>query len=206
MEITAGRLRNLFLLCGILAPLLFIGTDLLAGMLYDNYNFITQSISELSAYEAPTRPLIVPLNFAYNILIIAFAFGIWGSGVKSRAQLIMTGLLVGNAIVALLATFFPMHLSEDMSTPANTMNVIILGVSLVLLLLSILFGAFAYKNWFRLYSIGTLLTFIMLTIFGLFQTTSHVGAQERTITYGCLLWVAVQALVLLRTGKPPASC
>ena len=87
----------------------------------------------------------------------------------------------------MLANFFPMHPGEDMGSPANTMNVATLGLSLILLLIAILSGAFAYKNWFRLYSLGTLLAFLVLTILGLSQVTPHVGAQERTIAYGCLL-------------------
>lgn len=202
---TTGRTRGLLFLCGIIAPLLFIGTDLLAGKLHEGYDFINQSISELSALEAPTRPLVVPLNIAYNVIMVAFASGLWGSAVRSRAKRTMAALLVGNAVVAMLANFFPMHLGEDMSTPANTMNVVILEMSLILLVLAILSGAFAYRNWLRLYSLGTLLAFLVLTIFGLFQTTPHVGGQERTMTYGCLLWVAVQAFFLLREEKAPAS-
>jgi glycerol-3-phosphate acyltransferase PlsY len=90
------------------------------------------------------------------------------------------------AVVAMLANFFPKHLGEEMSTPVNTKDLIILGVSLILLLLAILSEAFAYRKWFRLYSLVTLLAFLVLTILGLFQTMPHVGAQECTITYGCL--------------------
>jgi formate/nitrite transporter FocA (FNT family) len=55
----------------------------------------------------------------------------------------------------------------------------------------------AFHNWFRWYSIGTLLTFGLLTVFGLVAQTARVGLQERTMIYGCLLWVALLAIVLL---------
>ncbi len=39
--------RKVLLICGILAPLLWIGTDILAGTLYAGYSFTSQAISEL---------------------------------------------------------------------------------------------------------------------------------------------------------------
>jgi hypothetical protein len=204
MAETAGRLRKILLICGILASLLFVGTDVLAGTLYAGYSFTSRSISELSAVGAPTRSLVFPLNLMYNALLIAFGLGIWGSS-RKRAMRVTAGLLLGNAVIGFIVViFFPMHLGETVSA----MHLILMAVSVLFFqMLIIVFGAVAFRNWFRFYSIGTLLAFIALTIFGLFVAPQVIsgppqsGLQERVMAYGCLLWQAMLSAVLLRSQK-----
>lgn len=209
---TAKMLRFL-LVCGILSSLVYVGTDILAGMLWEGYSFVSQSVSELSAVGAPTRTLVVPLYLAYDVLLIAFALGVWVLAGRNRAQRVTALMVIGNAVIALVVViFFPIHLGEAMSTFPNTMNVILMGVSVLCYLLAMGFGAAAYKNWFRFYSIGTLLTYLVLAVFRLLtasqipagESVSLVGIQERTMIYGYLLWVLVLAIVLLRAKKEPS--
>ena len=57
METSLGLpnvLQKILLSCGILAALLYLGTDWLAGRLLRGYSFAVQSISELSAAGSPT--------------------------------------------------------------------------------------------------------------------------------------------------------
>lgn len=56
-----NTLRKVLLVCGILAALAQVGTDLLGGMLWKGYNFASQAISELTAIGAPTRPCLFRL-------------------------------------------------------------------------------------------------------------------------------------------------
>jgi hypothetical protein len=77
------RLQKPLLICGLLTLVVFVLTDALAGTLWDGYNFTTQSINELSAIGAPTRPLVVLLNLIYYALAIAFGLGV---GVYGRAR------------------------------------------------------------------------------------------------------------------------
>ncbi len=70
-------ITNVLLACGILAPLFYISTDLLAAISYEGYNYIDQAISELSAIGAPTRTLWVAMLFLYNPSLIAFGIGVW---------------------------------------------------------------------------------------------------------------------------------
>jgi hypothetical protein len=66
------RMRKLLLICGVLASMLAVGTDVLASMLWEGYSFTSQSISALSAIGAPTRFLVFALNLVYAALLIAF--------------------------------------------------------------------------------------------------------------------------------------
>ena len=202
--------RKVLLVCGILYSLLSVGTDILAGMLWKGYSFTSQAISELSAIGAPTRPFLTLTGIVYLFLVVAFGLGVLGSAGKNRALRVTGGLLVGIGLVGLAWIPFPMHLGEPVSSPANTMHSIFAGVQVLLILLSIGFGAVAYHNWFRFYSIGTFLILLVVGVVAFWlaatgQATSWFGAIERINVYGYLLWVVVLAIVLLREEKRPGA-
>ena len=200
----ASRKLKLMLFCGVLASTLFVVTDILAGMLWEGYSFTAQSISELSAIGASTRPLVFPMNLLYNVLLIVFGLGIWISS-RKLAMRVIAGLLFGNAIIScVVVIFFPMHLGEAVSA----VHLILMATNVLFFqMIAIVFGAVAFRNWFRFYSIATLLTFLALTVVGLFVAPQIIpgppqsGLQERVMAYGCLLWQAILSIVLLRSQK-----
>jgi hypothetical protein len=67
--------RKLLLYCGVAASLLYIGMNIFIPFLDKEFNWITQTVSELSAVDAPTRPLWFPLGIVYTLLIAAFGWG-----------------------------------------------------------------------------------------------------------------------------------
>jgi hypothetical protein len=206
---TASTLRKVLLICGILSSLVYVGTDILAGMLWEGYSFTSQFISELSAIGAPTRPMVVPLFLAYAVLKVAFGLGVWVIAGRRRALRLIGGLLAGEEVVSLVAPLFPMNLREAEMTFTDTMHLVITAVTVLLILLSIGLGAVAYGKRFRFYSIGTLVTLLMLGSLSFSggaqlaaeQATPWVGVMERITVYGYMLWVAVLAIVLLRGGR-----
>jgi hypothetical protein len=116
-------------------------------------------------------------------------------------------LLAGNAVFSSLGiAFFPLHLNEAVDSPANRVNTIIMATGVFLLIFAIGFAAVGNHNWFRYFSIGILLLFIVLTMLGLWvfphlssaQPVTRVGIQERTMIYSEMLWLALQAVVLLK--------
>jgi hypothetical protein len=200
-------LQKVLLICGILAALLYIGTDILAGLLTRGYHFDSQSASRLSAVGAATRPVVLVLDITAGFLLIAFSVGVWFQADQNWILRLMACLLVGNALFSMIAVvFFPLHPGEPVNSPANTLNTIIMAVSVFLLLFAIGFGAAGNHNWLRSFSIGLLVLFLLLTILGIVvfprmaagQPVSRVGTQERTMVYAEMLWLALQALVLLR--------
>ncbi len=198
------RMKKLLLICGLLASLLAIGTDVLGGILWEGYSSASQSISELSAIGAPTRFIVLPLNILYNAFLIAFGLGIWGRS-RNRTMHVIAGLLLGNAVISsTVVIFFPMYLGEAVSA----IHLVLMAVNVLFLqMLTIVLGAFAFRSWFRFYSIGTLLAFLVLTIFGLFVAPeifpgpAQSGLQERVMGYGYLLWQAMLSIILLYTEK-----
>jgi hypothetical protein len=52
-------------MCGILSPVLYAMSDAVAGMQWKGYSFWDQTISELGAIGAPSRPL-----FSFLLIIV----------------------------------------------------------------------------------------------------------------------------------------
>ena len=209
MVVTASMLRKVQFICGILASLLYAGTDILAGILWKGYSFTDQAVSELSAIGAPTRPLVVPLYVAHDMLMIAFGSGVWRYSHK-RAQRVVGGLLVLYAVIGLVGLSFPIHQRGAEATFTDTMHSALAGVTVLIILLAMAFGAYVYGKRFRLYSIGTLLILLLLGAALGFMGGAQVaekeiimpprwfGLIERIDIYGFLLWVTVLAIVQLR--------
>jgi hypothetical membrane protein len=215
---TSNTLLKVLLICGILASLLYVSTDILAGMLWEGYSFNSQAISELSAIGAPTRPLVVTLGVIYDVLLIAFGLCVWviaGGGQRRHALRLVGGVLVAIGVIGFVwAPLFPMHLRGAEMTFTDTMHWAIAGVVVLLILVMITIGAIAYRRWFRLYSIGTLVTLLVVGMWSIFvggaqiaaeQPTPFFGLMERITVYGYLTWVAVLAIVLLRWERSPGS-
>jgi len=205
--------RRALLVCGMVSSLLYIATDVLGAVRWDGYSYTSQSISELMAIGAPSRPLVIPLFLSYDLLVIAFACGVWGSIGQKRSLRVVAGLLGGYGIVGLAGPFAPMHQRGVKGTLTDTVHITITIVLVFFILLAIGFGANTLGKRFRLYSIGTLLVLIGFgALTGLDGPrlaanlpTPWMGVHERINVFGFMLWAAVLAVGLLRAEKWPIS-
>ncbi len=200
--------RKLLLVCGILSSLLYVATVVLAAMRWEGYSSTAQTVSELIAIGAPTRPLVVPLFVTYALLVYAFGVGVWRSSGRKRALRFAAIGLVGKEVLGLVGTlFFPMHLRGGEGTLTDTMHAILALVGVLFMLLALGFGATAFGKWFRLYSIGTIL---LLVVGGVLTgldaprlatnlPTPWMGFWERINIYAYMLWVVVLTIALLRS-------
>ena len=203
--------RKLLLICGILSSLLYVATDILLSMRYEGYSYTSQAVSELSAIGAPTRPLWIAMSIVYNPLVIAFGIGIWLSAGPKRSLRVSGILLVAYGVVSSLGPLFPMQLRGAGGLATDAMHLIATSVLVLFLLLSIGFGGAARGGWFRLYSIGTILTLLVFGVLAGQQApraaagfpTPWLGVIERVNIYGSLLWVLVFAVVLLLSQGGP---
>lgn len=209
--------RRVLLSCGILASLLYVGTDILAAILYEGYSYTDQTVSELFAVDAPTRPLIVSRGLAYSVLLIAFGLGVRGSVSGKRALRVAGGLLIGIGVIDLVGPFTPMHqravLASGGGTLTDTLHIALASVDVLFILLIIGFGATALGKRFRLYSIGTIL---LVGVFGAWAgvdgpriganlPTPWVGVRERISIFGFMLWLVVLAVAFLRARHTAAG-
>ena len=199
-------LEKALLVCGILASLLYVASDIVSAMSWEGYSYTNQTVSELRAMGAPTRPLLVPILLAYALLEIAFGLGVRGAAGQRRVLRIAGVLLIGLGVVDLVAPFSPMHLRGTESTLTDTMHIILTVVTVLLILLIIGFGAVAEGKRFRLYSIATILILALCGAWAFLDApriaanlpTPWVGVRERINIYGFMLWMLVLAIALLR--------
>jgi hypothetical protein len=196
--------RGVLLGCGILSSLVYIAANVLASVQWPSYSSTSQTISELSAIDAPSRSTWVPLGIAYDVLVIAFGIGVW-SATSKRALRVTAGMLI--AIGALGLCWPPMHLRGAGTTLTDTLHVAFAGVASILVLLSIGFGTGALGIGFRLYSIATLVLIVGSGALASLdapkiatgEPTPWIGVYERIDIGGFLLWTVALALALLRS-------
>jgi hypothetical protein len=211
--------RRLLLACGILAALLYIGSDIIAALRWEGYSYTAQSVSELRAIGAPTRSFLIPILLIYPVLEIAFGFGVRGAAGQKRGLRIAGGLLIALGVLELSGPFIQLNLGEAVGSLTNTIHLIATVVTVLLLLLVVGVGATADGKWFRLYSYLTILAFVVTAAWTFWELpriaanlpTPWMGVKERIGIYGYMLWLAMLAIVLLRArataaaGKLPAS-
>lgn len=167
------------LICGIFAPLLYFCTDILGGMLWQGYSFLHQAVSELSAVDSPVKSFVVVLYLAFDGLLIAFGLGIYGYDQK-RATRVTAGMLVGLGVVGFVGTPFPLQLGAAGSSLTNAMHSVISAVTVIMYLLAMGFGAFAFGRRFRLYSLGTIVTLVVMGSVSALMASAQISAQGWT--------------------------
>jgi hypothetical protein len=195
--------RRAFLICGILSSLVYLGYDV-AALRYQGYSYTSQTISELTAIGAPSRSLVVVLGMTYDALLIAFGVGVWQSAARKRALRIVGILLVAVGLIGF--AWPPMHMRGAGFTLTDTMHIVFAGVTSLLIVLAVGFGAAAFGTRFRVYSIASILTMLVFGTWAGSQgariaanlPTPWVGVIERVDLGAYLLWVVVLAVTLLR--------
>jgi hypothetical protein len=204
-------LRKVLLACGIASSLIWLGTDVIASLRYVGYNYPFQPISGLSTLDSPVRSFLIPLDNLYAVFKIAFAFGVWLSAGQKHTQRITAGLLFAFGVIDLAAYLFPWDPSEGLGTLANIMHGILAGgLAVLLILLSIGFGARADGKWFRYYSYGTLLVLLvargLMALFGNPRIEGNLppqwfGLTERINGYSFMLWMMALAIIILSAQR-----
>jgi len=199
-------LLKVLLICGILAALIYIVTDVIASLVRPGYNFVTTTANLLIAHGSPTRSFVLPLNVLAHLLLLGFALGVWFAAGDIWVFRVMACLLAANAILSLLAGLvFPWHPGDAMDTDTNKANLALMASSVVVLFLAVVLGIFANHNWMRGFTIGLIALFLVLAVYSVLRfrlaagapPQTLIGVQERTMFYGELIWLILQAAVLI---------
>jgi len=207
--------RRFLLYCGVTASLLYIATNIFIPFLYEGYNWTTQTVSELSAVDAPTRPLWVVPGTIYTLLIAAFGWGVLKSAGQRRPLRMVGVLLIINGLVGL--AWSPMHQREVLAagggTFTDTWHIVMSVITVLLMFLAIGLGSAAFGKGFRIYSITTILVFIVFGVLTFSEApnidknlaTPFIGLWERINIAAFMVWLIVFAMILLRKKKPSLS-
>lgn len=199
-------MRRLLLLSGIASSVVYIVADVLGALRYPGYSYVDQTISELSAIGAPSRPLMLGLFGIYPALLLLFAIGVWLTSDRGPLQLIA-------ALFALYALacipFAPMHTREVLAaggdTWTDTMHLVMTAIDSLLLMSMIVIGAWTFGRRYRVYSIATL---VVMLVGGAYtslyasaveanQPTPWIGITERVTVFAAMLWIVSFAIIML---------
>ena len=204
-------MRKALLICGILSSLWYVAINIFVPIMYEGYNMVTLTVSELSAIGAPTRILWVLLAMLYPLLYAAFGWGVLKSAEGSRALRIAGSLI----IIYCIMNFYwpPMHRREVIGagggTLTDTLHITWALITVLFMMILMGFGAAGLGKKFRLF---TIVTFVIFIIFGVLSgmespgiqanlPTPHLGIWERINIGAFMLWVIVFAIVLLHKNE-----
>lgn len=204
----SSQVTDALLLCGVLSSLWYIAINIFVPFFWPEYSVLHQTVSELSAIGAPTRTLWVIVAMPYLFFFAAFGWGIIRSAANNRALLIMGWIILVYCIFNLY--WPPMHLREVLAagggTLTDTLHLVWAGITTVLFLLIMTFGAAGMGTLFRVY---TGVSVILLLLFGTLTSiaapnlasnlpTPWIGIYERINIGVFLLWVGVFGIMRIR--------
>lgn len=200
--------QKILLSCGIISSLLYVAMNVIVPLQYPGYNSALQTVSELSAIDAPTRTLWNLPGAFYTLFVLAFGCGVWLAG-RCNKRLRITGVLLFiYAALGFIWPFAAMHRREVLAAGGGTLSdrlhLVLSGVTVLLMTLAMIVGAGAFNKKFRVY---TLLTLLVLLFFGGLTAagapdisknlpTPRIGVWERINIGVFLVWIVVLAIEL----------
>lgn len=207
------------MLAGILAPLVYVGTVILGGLLRPNYSHIAQPVSDLVASGAPNKSLLDPLFGLYNLLTIGFGIGLWrrvrAERDSGRQTIGMIGavMLLLEGLFGIITLFFPEDAgSIAEATSIGKLHIVFAGLSSLTTMLTMLLMGFWFRSVARLRGSGVYSFISLLVVFvsggmaaaGVATHSPIGGLLERLTIGGFMQWTFVIALRLYRGNSADA--
>ena len=137
---TGRTLVTVLLACGVVVAVVQVVGDVVTAAWYPGYSYVDQSVSELSAIGAPTRPFLSGVGILYVLLVLAFALGVWFAAGNTRAMRVTALLLALFAFNGLVWAFFPMQPSGSEMAATDIAHIV---GAIVQVLTIVLFGPLA---------------------------------------------------------------
>lgn len=196
------------LFCGILSSLLYVAMNIICAGQYEGYSSASQTVSELSAIEAPSRPLWVQMSIAYALLLLVFAWGVLQAAGSNKKIRLIGVMLIVYTVIGLF--WPPMHqrqvLAAGGGTMTDTLHIVFTFLTVPVMMFITAYGAATFGRAFRWYSIATISIQI---IFGVLTgldapemeanlPTPLIGVWERISIGASMLWIIVFAIIMLK--------
>jgi hypothetical protein len=202
--------RVALLFSGVLSSLdYFIAANIVGPLRWEGYSSLSQSVSELSAIGAPSRPTMTAAFVLYSALLMAFGVGTWASAGSKRALRVVGALLIAFGAFCLSGPLTPLHQRGAGGSTTDILHIIGTVGDVLFVVLIIGFGATAFGKPFRFYSIATI---VILLAFGALTglsgpamaanlPTPWAGLMERLCIGAYLVWFAAFPIALLRRAS-----
>jgi len=197
-------MKKNFMLGGVAAAVVYIGTVILGGLLRPDYSHVSMAISELVADGAPNRLLLSSLFLLYNLLVCMFGVGLFlraNSQVRGRAS----GMVGSLALIAvgmagiLMEVAFPQEPGGTAITFAGMMHFVMAGVAslgtmVAVLMLALWFRKLPEVKGYVAYSmISVAIIFLSggMTAAAMANHSPLFGLVERITIFTFILWMFV---------------
>jgi hypothetical membrane protein len=195
------------MLCGVLAPVVYVATVILGGLLRPDYSQKAQAVSELIEAGAPNKDLLNPSFVLYNLLTGAFGLGLFmavrASGQTGRLSGSLGALaLVFEAVVGFVTVFFPQDPRGAAPTFTGAAHIVLAGLSslataVTILLMGLWFGKVPGLRGYSTYSFVTVAIIFVtggLAAWAVPTNNPFAGVFERLVIGAFLQWLVVIAL------------
>jgi hypothetical protein len=106
-EGSPATLQKVLLACGIGSSAAYVAANLAGALRGGGYSSVNQSVSELTAIHAPSRPVALPLFVASDVLALAFGTGVVAAADHNRPLRVAGWLLVGVGVADVVSPSTP---------------------------------------------------------------------------------------------------
>lgn len=199
---------------GLGAAAVYTGATAAGSLLDPGYSQLRQHVSDLTATGASTWAALVGPYIAYNLLVLAFAIGLYLASPRGRLWAVGLGLLAVNVLAGLgQVTWFREDAGGVPITFAGTGHLVLAGISsLTIVLGSIVFG-FAFRRsaaWRPLagFSFAVAVGFAILGPLAAIATAARselAGLAERGPIGLFIVWLVVVAWFALARAAHDAK-
>jgi hypothetical protein len=208
--------NKLLIITGMLAPIIYVGTVILGGLIRPGYSHIAQPVSDLMATGAPNKALLDLLFALYNLLVLIFGVSLF-QWVRAENQTTRKTIGTIGAVVLLLEGLFgfiTLFFPEDVgaiseATSIGKLHIVFAGLSALTSMFAILLMGFWFTSIpnLRRYGLYSFISVIVVFVFGGLAATSVAnhspigGLLERITIGGFIQWIFVVALMMYRSTK-----
>ena len=207
--------RNLYFF-GVFAPVIFILTAILGGLLRPGYDHISDTVSELFTVGSPNRLLLSALYLLFSICLMLFGIGlnkyVCSHKLHQRLGSAAAKLFILVGILNILtATVFPQDPWGSPPTFPGEMHQMVSGIITIFSLIYMqFFGIWFHRTgisrFFWIYSLATiLLAAISAVWFFISVDTPWMGLAERAAILIGFQWTFTLAVLVLNNDPDLAS-
>ena len=201
-------MRKVFLVCGMLIPVMYVALYVIGGALRPGYNHISDSVSELLSPGAPNKTLLTVIQIIYATLHVLFGIGvlqfIQGSEHNALVGRIGAWMIVAVGLATIGTAIYPQDAAGAPATvPGQVHKVLVFGALvpfsiLSTLLIGIWFGRAGIAPGFAVYSYITVGAIVLMGgIGGATAESPYAGLVERMAAIVIHQWLFILAVKLL---------
>ncbi|MEJ2758825.1 MAG: DUF998 domain-containing protein [Anaerolineales bacterium] len=208
--------QRIFYFFGLFAPILFVFTAILGGVLRPGYSHITNTVSELFSPGSPNRLFLTVLYLLFSVSLSLFGFGLLkyvqsiGKNIKIGGLAAYIFIFVG-VLNIFTATVFPQDPWGTPTTFPGEMHMIVSGIiSVFSLIYMLLFGI-----WFRqargtkafmVYCFATIAGSILSGVwFAISVGSPMMGIAERVAIFIGFQWTLILSILIINSDKELSS-